>query len=493
VGKTHLTRRSRISLSVWAGLVALIGILAAASPATAKTSKFVGDAPGWITCALSEKMTFSPPITDAGGGTGASAVTGNLSACAASDSRVIHVSGKLTGSFMKSPIDCATLSATRVSSAFNITWKGGFHGSVGANTYAGPAKFAASALSSSAEEFIPDGLNEDLLLPGPFGTSVMSGSFANDSISITRSSKLQQSITAACASQKGLTTLVLVGTITTAPPPPPPPPPSAQVAVQVVDPTDAPLGGADVTITYADGQSFGQRSGADGTASFSGQQVGVAATITASLAGYQSASVQEQFTAGSNNVTVTLVPTAPPPSATVNVTVVDQSGNTVQGADVTITYSSGATAGPITTDGSGNASFSDQPVGVPATITATSSDGSSTGTASFASGFVNGANPALVSLIPPPPPPTATVSVNVTDSANGGAPIAGASVAIYFGVSSTVFATQTTDGSGYATFSGLPVGVVANIVVTTNDGRMQTQSVTSGFAAGSNPTVSIEI
>ncbi len=95
-------------------------------------------------------MTFSPPLTKSGGGTGPSEVTGRLSHCSASTSAVSVTGGTVTGSFTESPINCGTPSTPAGLATLDVSWKGQVNGAVGATTYAGPATFTTSTVTGEA-------------------------------------------------------------------------------------------------------------------------------------------------------------------------------------------------------------------------------------------------------------------------------------------------------------------------------------------------------
>jgi hypothetical protein len=92
------------------------------------------------------------------------------------------------------------------------------------------------------------------------------------------------------------------------------------------------------------------------------------------------------------------------PTADVTVTVLDNSDNSpIDDAAVTISYS--ASTVTVTTGGSGVATFSGQPTGQAATITATKADG--TASVVVSGGFVAGQNSYVLGItFPVPPPPS---------------------------------------------------------------------------------------
>jgi hypothetical protein len=169
------------------------------------------------------------------------------------------------------------------------------------------------------------------------------------------------------------------------------------------------------------------------------------------------------------------------------VTVVDQNGNALTDANVVLQTPTGSISQALPTTTTGMAIFGIVPVG---TYTLIATDSNLAGSANI--NVAPGSN-AFTLTITPPSSPTATVTVYVTDLENGEAPIQGATVAVYVGASDTPVATQETDGSGNATFTGLPTGVTLNYLVTTLDGRMQIQLQAGGLEAGTNATLEIPI
>jgi hypothetical protein len=148
----RLMHRPLDPLLVGAALIAMLGLVALATPASAKTSKppkFVGAAPGSVTCSFSAKVKFSPPLTKSGGGTGLSTVKGTLSNCKTSIGAVTVKTGKMTGSFTTSPLSCATVSSTGANTALTIKWKGSFNGTEDGILYAGKARFTPTKVNGT--------------------------------------------------------------------------------------------------------------------------------------------------------------------------------------------------------------------------------------------------------------------------------------------------------------------------------------------------------
>ena len=147
---TILSRHS--TRFVLIALLTILGLLVTTSPAsaTAKPPKFSGALPGIVTCNVSAKLKFSPPLTPAGGGTNASKIKGTLSGCAPSNSVIDIKSAKIKGSFASSPISCTTLSDTGSAPTFTVTWKGTVNGTLDGATYGGNGHFSKSSASGGA-------------------------------------------------------------------------------------------------------------------------------------------------------------------------------------------------------------------------------------------------------------------------------------------------------------------------------------------------------
>ncbi len=178
---------------------AVAPVIATQSPAyaVARSSGFSGPAPGKVTCSYLAKVTFSSPLTTAGGGTGFAPVKGKLSNCAATSSGLTISSGKITGWFAGSPVTCgATL--TGAPAAFSLTWKSTYYGR--------RAKWSGSSVG--------------------FGNA--SGSFAGPA-SFTVAAPYASTVSPGCISKRGLKKIELSGTVTLGTPvviiPVTPPPP----------------------------------------------------------------------------------------------------------------------------------------------------------------------------------------------------------------------------------------------------------------------------
>jgi streptogramin lyase len=205
-----------LRVSVGAVAIAAVGVLGTTPNSSAKAPpRFSGAPPGSLSCALSATLKFSPPITTSGGGNNPSTVKGKLSDCTTGNSAVTITSGKLTGSFARSPINCATLSATGASATLTVRWKGTVNGSIGGKEYAGRAHFTQSVVSYSGERVVTNGSgDEGFSIPGTGNTSNTIGSFAGGSTLTAYTSDTSSSLTGACDRQKGVKHLTLTGTFT---------------------------------------------------------------------------------------------------------------------------------------------------------------------------------------------------------------------------------------------------------------------------------------
>ncbi len=204
VSRLHLRALSRLSIGAVVLSVAVAALVVAPAALartarahrfsgvtsnTAREPKFSGSAPGSVSCSVSAKVSFSPPLTKSGGGTGSSAVKATLSRCTTSSSAVTVTSAKATGSFATSPLSCVSGSTTAASASLTITWKGRLNGTVGGRTYTGPARFSSTSVS--------------------VGTS--NGSFAGDSAFTVN---VPSNLAALCGRRRGVKNASVAGTLT---------------------------------------------------------------------------------------------------------------------------------------------------------------------------------------------------------------------------------------------------------------------------------------
>jgi hypothetical protein len=138
--------------------------------------KFSGPAPGQVTCSLTAKVSFSPPLTDAGGGT-ATTVKGGLTNCTATMPGLSITSGRLTGAFPGPGTGCAALGAGDTPATIAIGWKGQYNPPD--NSVAGKASLTDSTVTVTGEQEVTDGMGDvGFVVPGTGNAASTSGSFA---------------------------------------------------------------------------------------------------------------------------------------------------------------------------------------------------------------------------------------------------------------------------------------------------------------------------
>jgi len=185
-----------------------------ASPVSAKSNKFIGAAPGSVTCSFLGKISFSPALKTSGGGTGPSKISGTTLSCTTTDTAVSVSGGKIKGSFASSPLICAGPSAVLTSATLKTTLKGSVNGVIGGTTYSGKAKFSPSTVTYSGADFVDSVGGQGLAMPGSGDSSSVSGSFGDagpkGSLAVFQ---ILGGISAGCGSPKGIKNAVIVGTI----------------------------------------------------------------------------------------------------------------------------------------------------------------------------------------------------------------------------------------------------------------------------------------
>ncbi len=224
---------------------------------------------------------------------------------------------------------------------------------------------------------------------------------------------------------------------------------SGSIQGQVTDSSGAPLSGA--TVSYNGGSTI---TDANGSYVLAGVAAG-SVTLTASLSGYQSNSVQVTVSSGTT-VTAPVIALTRIPTGTISGSVQSASGSTL--ANVTVAYSGGS----ATTGSSGHYTLTAVPVGTVSVTASTSGYQSSTQSVAVTANTTATANFSLN------PIPTGTIAGNVVSTS--GAPIAGATVA--YGGAST-----STDSNGNYTLANVQVGTVT-VAVTAAGYQGATQNVT---------------
>ena len=138
--------------------------------------KFSGPAPGQVTCSLSAKVSFSPPLTNSGGST-TTTVKGVLTNCTATSPGLSITGGKLTGALSGPETGCSALGAGDVPGTVAIGWKGQY--SPPDDSFAGKALLTDSTVSVTGEQEMTDGLGDvGFMVPGTGNSASTSGSFA---------------------------------------------------------------------------------------------------------------------------------------------------------------------------------------------------------------------------------------------------------------------------------------------------------------------------
>jgi len=138
--------------------------------------RFSGPAPGQVTCSVTVKLSFSPPLTDSGGGT-ATTVKGALSNCTASTPGLSITGAKLSGSSPGPGTGCAAFATGDIVGTFAVDWKGQY--SPSDYSFGGIAMFTDSSVSSTGQQEVTNGAgNLGFVVPGAGNAASTSGSFA---------------------------------------------------------------------------------------------------------------------------------------------------------------------------------------------------------------------------------------------------------------------------------------------------------------------------
>lgn len=188
--------------------------------------KFSGPAPGEVTCSITAKVSFSPPLTSSGGGT-TTTVKGRLSNCTATTPGLSVASGKLSGSPPGPGTGCAELAAGNIPGTIAVGWKGQYNAPD--DSYAGKASFADSMVSSTGEQEVSNGAGDvGFVVPGTGNAASTSGSFAaagpNGASATLFSDQTASQLSTLCSPTartnkppkpaKGIKSLTLTGSIT---------------------------------------------------------------------------------------------------------------------------------------------------------------------------------------------------------------------------------------------------------------------------------------
>ena len=188
--------------------------------------KFSGPAPGQVNCSFVGKVSFSPPLTNSGGGT-ATTVKGRLSNCKATAPGLSITSGKLTGASTGPGTGCPALEAGGFPATIDIGWKGEYNPPD--SSYAGKASLTDSTVTSTGEQEMIDGTGGvGFVVPGADSVASTTGSFAavgpNGASASVSSDQTASQLSALCSptprtnkppkSAKGIKKLTLTGSVT---------------------------------------------------------------------------------------------------------------------------------------------------------------------------------------------------------------------------------------------------------------------------------------
>jgi hypothetical protein len=232
----------------------------------------------------------------------------------------------------------------------------------------------------------------------------------------------------------------------------PPPVIIGNLTGSVSNPTGNPLPGVLVNLgAVQGGESATAYTLTDGSFVFHNEPSGFY-KLTFTLAGYVALTEVVYLPAGGGQIPpVVLQPINPPPTATVDVTVQNAAGSRAPNVTVAIAYANGVFY-TGKTDGTGRVSFFQQPVGVPATITATANDGSGRSASTSSSGFLAGNNSITLTLAS-----ISSGSISGTVSGTSNNPLSGVDVVV-LGPTNSVVASAMTGANGTYTITGLSAG-----------------------------------
>lgn len=138
--------------------------------------KFSGPGPGQVTCSITAKVSFSPPLTSSGGGT-TSRVKGELTNCVATTPGLSITSGKLTGAFAGPGTGCAALGTGDIPATVSAGWKGQYNPPD--DSFYGKASLTDSTVTIAGEQEVTNGMGDvGFVVPGIGNAADTSGSFA---------------------------------------------------------------------------------------------------------------------------------------------------------------------------------------------------------------------------------------------------------------------------------------------------------------------------
>ncbi len=253
------------------------------------------------------------------------------------------------------------------------------------------------------------------------------------------------------------------------------------VSGTVSDATANPLSGVSVTLDDGAGHTFSGTTDGTGAFSITGVTASTTYTLTASLAGYQDATMSVPVqTTDVTSLAVTMTPT--PTSVIVSGTVTDAaSSNPLANVSLTLDDGAGNTLS-ATSATDGTFSFTGVPVSTTYTLTATLTGyQDATQQVPVQTADVTSLTVSMTASTTT----TWSVSGTVTDADNNNAPIVGATVSI-----ASPSVTATTDAQGNFTLTGVPDGTY-DVQATATGYNPGTQSVTVSGADVTGVNISL--
>ena len=236
--------------------------------------------------------------------------------------------------------------------------------------------------------------------------------------------------------------------------------PTGSIGGAVTDNATSPngLGNVQINVTDATGNNVATgMTQADGTYAFASLIQGTY-SLAFTKAGYNDVNITNVTVVAGATTTrnIVMFVVAPPPLASVDVAVSEDSANSppIIGATVTITYTGGANPAPQTTDGNGLAQFVNQPVNGSGSITVMTNDGSNRTASIVFTSLASGPNPFAVGIAPIP---RGSVSGVVTDNNTPPVSLGLVQVSVLDGNSNTI-ATASTLADGSYSISAIVAG-----------------------------------